>query len=311
VTVQTGDGPSGGQTVAERGRIAGADDSASAPVLRTAGLTAVTLCAFAANSVLARMALGAGAADPAGFTVVRLVSGALALWLIMAARGSGARPWRSGSWISAWWLFLYAAGFSFAYVSLPTGTGALVLFAAVQVTMILSGLRQGERPGPLQWVGLVVAMGGLVLLVAPGVTAPSPVGSFLMAAAGAAWGLYSVRGRGSRDPIAATAGNFARSVPMVAVVAAAMVPSIALTQRGFLLAVMSGAVASGLGYVLWYAALRGLSTTQASIVQLVVPVLAAVAGVVLLSEHLTPRLVVSGIAILSGVAVAVSAGRRA
>jgi drug/metabolite transporter (DMT)-like permease len=256
------------------------------------------------------MALGSGAADPAGFTAVRLASGAITLWLIVIARGRRHHSRQAGSWGSGWWLFLYAITFSYAYVSLATGTGALILFAAVQVTMILSGLRHGERPHPLQWFGLAVAMGGLVLLVAPGVTAPSPLGSLLMATAGAAWGFYSVRGRGISDPVAVTGDNFARSVPMVIAVAAFSLSSISLSPVGWLLAVVSGSVASGLGYVLWYAALRGLTTTRASIVQLAVPVLAALAGVVLLSEELTLRLVLSGAAILGGVAVAVSAGEQ-
>ena len=273
-------------------------------------LTVFTLVAFAANSVLARMALGAGAADPAGFTAVRLVSGALTLWLIVMARGRRIRTGQGGSWVSGWWLFLYAITFSFAYVSLATGTGALILFAGVQVTMIFSGLRQGERPHPWQWIGLVVAMGGLVLLVAPGVSAPSPLGSLLMTTAGAAWGFYSVRGRGVSDPVAVTGNNFIRSVPMVIAVTALLWPSISLSPTGWWLAVASGSVASGLGYVLWYSALRGLTTTRASIVQLAVPVLAAVAGVVLLSEELTTRLVFSGAAILIGVALAVSAREK-
>jgi drug/metabolite transporter (DMT)-like permease len=279
-------------------------------VLQTASLTVITLCAFAANSVLARMALGTEAADPAGFTTVRLVSGAAALWLIVRVRGRGAQPRRSGSWTSGWWLFLYAIAFSFAYVSLPTGTGALILFAAVQVTMILSGIVHGEPPTPLQWFGLAVAMTGLVVLVAPGATAPSPVGSLLMAVAGASWGLYSVRGRGISDPVAATAENFARSAPMVLAVAVAVLPTISVTPAGLILGVLSGAVASGLGYVGWYAAMRGLTTTQASVVQLSVPVLAAAAGVILLSEDLTGRLLMSGAAILGGVAVAVATGEK-
>lgn len=285
------------------------DPSPHPKTLQTAGLTAITLCAFAANSLLARMALGARLADPAGFTAVRLVSGAATLWLIVTGRGSSVQRGRAGSWLSGFWLFLYAIGFSFAYLSLSTGTGALILFAAVQVTMILCGVAQGERPGMSLWIGLTVAMGGLVVLVAPGLTAPSPVGSLLMATAGASWGFYSVRGRGVDDPVAATAGNFVRSVPMVAAAVLITLPTIAMSPKGVLLAVLSGSLASGLGYVLWYTAMGGLSTTQASIVQLSVPVLAAVAGVVLLSEEVTVRLVVSGAAILGGVAVAVATNR--
>lgn len=278
--------------------------------LQTTVLTVVTMCAFAANSVLTRMALGGGAADPAGFAAVRLASGAATLWLIVTVRGRKVRPSRAGSWASAWWLFLYAIGFSFAYVSLPTGTGALILFAAVQVTMILCGVAGGESPGHLQWIGLAVATGGLVVLVAPGVTAPSPLGAVLMATAGASWGFYSVRGRGVSDPVAATADNFARAVPMVTAVALIALKSIAMSPTGLVLAVLAGSVASGLGYVAWYSAMRGLTTTQASIVQLSVPVLAAIAGVVLLTEEFTTRLLLSGTAILIGIAIAVSTRHR-
>jgi drug/metabolite transporter (DMT)-like permease len=270
-------------------------------------LTAVTLVAFAANSVLARTALGSGAADPAGFTAVRLISGAATLWLITRRRAYAPDQHSRGSWLSGWWLFLYAISFSFAYVSLSTGTGALILFAMVQATMIVRGLRHGERPHALQWLGLVLAMGGLVLLVAPGLTAPSPFGCLLMATAGVSWGLYSLRGRGVSNPVRATAGNFARTVPMAVAAAALLLPSLEISSRGLLLAVASGSLASGIGYVFWYAAMRGLTTTRASIVQLAVPALAALGGVVFLAEELTLRLAVSGAAILGGVGIAVSA----
>jgi drug/metabolite transporter (DMT)-like permease len=287
-------------------------DGVNAPApskLATALLTAVTMCAFAANSLLARMALGPAAADPAGFTAVRLVCGALTLWALVVISQRRRKPGRPGSWQSGWWLFLYAASFSYAYVSLSTGTGALILFAAVQLTMIVGGLHQGERPPLMQWIGFAVAMGGLVLLVAPGLTAPSPIGSALMAAAGVAWGLYSIRGRGSANPVAETAGNFIRSVPFATVVVLIALRSVDLSASGFLLAAVSGSLTSGLGYVLWYAALRGLTTIQASIVQLSVPTLAALGGVIVLSEEVTVRLIVSGVLILGGVAGAIAAGR--
>jgi drug/metabolite transporter (DMT)-like permease len=255
------------------------------------------------------MALGSAEVDPVGFTLVRLISGAITLWLIISVRDrkNGRSP--RGSWVSAWWLFLYATAFSFAYVDLATGTGALILFIAVQVTMILSGLMSGERPHPLQWFGLMVAMGGFVWLVAPGLSAPSPAGSLIMVVAGIAWGIYSIRGREVPDPVAVTAGNFLLSVPMVAAIAAVMLPTISLSPVGIFLALLSGSLASGLGYVLWYAALRGLTTTRAAIVQLAVPLLAAIGGVVLLSEPVTTRLLISGAAILGGVGIAVTAPR--
>jgi drug/metabolite transporter (DMT)-like permease len=277
--------------------------------LTTTLFTAITMVAFAANSLLARMALGSAAADPAGFTTVRLVCGALTLWALVTISQRRKGQNRPGSWRSGWWLFLYAAAFSYAYVSLSTGTGALILFAAVQLTMIIAGLRQGERPPLIQWIGLAVAMGGLVLLVAPGLTAPSPVGSALMMMAGAAWGLYSIRGRGSANPMAETAGNFMRSVPFAAVVMIVALRSVTLSPSGLLLAAVSGSLTSGLGYVLWYAALRGLTTIQASIVQLSVPVLAAFGGVAVLSEEVTVRLVVAGVLILGGVMGAIVAER--
>jgi len=284
------------------------DTTATRSGLRTTVLTACTLFAFAANSVLARMALGSGEADPAGFTLIRLVAGAITLWVIIIMRGRENRSRQRGSWVSAWWLFAYAIAFSFGYVYLPTGTGALILFAFVQGTMILSGLKRGERPHALQWTGLMAAMAGLVWLVAPGVAAPSLRGSLIMAVAGITWGIYSVRGRGVAEPVSVTADNFVRAVPMVTMVAAVLLPTLSLSPTGLLLAVLSGSLASGLGYVLWYAALRGLTTTRAAIVQLAVPLLAAIGGVVLLSEPFTARLVISGVAILGGVAIAVFAG---
>lgn len=279
-------------------------------VLRTAVLTVCTLVAFAANSVLCRLALGERAIDPAGFTMLRLVAGAATLWMIVVATSGSTRPEQRGSWASAAWLFLYAAAFSFAYVDLETGTGALILFGAVQITMIVGGLRSGERPHPAQWAGLVLAFGGLAYLVAPGMTAPPLVGSTLMAVAGIAWGLYSLRGRGVRHPTSVTADNFVRSVPLVLVLALLFMQDLSLSPKGVLLAVVSGSLASGVGYVIWYAALRGLSATQAATVQLAVPVLAALGGVAVMSETISARLVVSGVAILGGVLLAVTTRER-
>jgi drug/metabolite transporter (DMT)-like permease len=271
------------------------------------------MVAFAANSVLCRMALGEQAIDPAGFTAVRLASGALLLAGIRALAGP-ASPRRGGDrgrgpWASAAMLFLYAIAFSFAYRSLTTGTGALILFGAVQATMILAALRASERLAPLEWTGLALALGGLVYLVLPGLAAPPPAGCALMALAGIAWGIYSLRGRGSADPLGDTAGNFARSVPLVAVVLVAVVARVHLTPRGVLLAAASGALASGLGYAVWYAALRGLTAARAAVVQLSVPVLAAAGGVAFLGERVTLRLVLAGVFILGGVGLAVAGTR--
>jgi drug/metabolite transporter (DMT)-like permease len=268
------------------------------------------MIAFAANSLLCRMALAPRLIDPVSFTALRLGSGALALALIVwgaAGRAPGATPAVRGSWASGIALFAYAAAFSLAYLSLDAGMGALILFASVQVTMITAALAAGERLGSWQWAGLAAAVGGLVYLVSPGIAAPAPLGALLMAASGASWGIYSIRGRGVSAPVRMTAGNFARAAPLAAGASAlglvAFPPH--AERAGILLALVSGIVTSGLGYVLWYRALRGLSTTQASIVQLTVPVIAAFGGVLFLSERVSPRLVVASALILGGVALTV------
>lgn len=269
-------------------------------------LTAGAMTAFAANSILCRMALGGRTIDAASFTAVRLASGAAALVMLSLVFRDRHAP-AAGSWLSGLQLSLYAVAFSFAYLSLSAGTGALILFGSVQTTMILSGLLHGERPNLLQWAGLVVALAGLVYLVSPGVTAPSTGGSLLMALAGIAWGLYSLRGRGSKDPVMQTTGNFVKAVPFALAVLAGSVHDVRLETRGILLAVISGTAASGIGYVIWYAALSGLSSTRAAAVQLSVPVLAAFGGVIFLSELVTLRLVIASVLILGGVAMTVVA----
>jgi drug/metabolite transporter (DMT)-like permease len=273
--------------------------------LRTAILNAAALVAFAANSLLCRLALGAAQIDAASYTSLRLLSSAATLWVILAYSGRSSSAMEGGSWVSAAMLFLYAAAFSFAYLTLDAGTGALILFDAVQATMVLAGFIEGHRPNVLEWVGLVGAFAGLVYLVFPGISAPAPLGSLLMAVAGIAWGIYSLRGRGSGDPVAVTASNFARAVPFAVVVSLLVLPDFQITVRGAWLAVASGAMASGMGYVVWYAALKGLTTTRAAVVQLSVPVLAAIGGVLFLSEAITFRLVLSSLVILGGVAVAI------
>ncbi len=277
--------------------------------VRTLALTALAMVAFAGNSVLCRMALGRASIDAASFSTLRLASGAVALVLIMAATRGGALR-AEGSWMSATMLFLYAVPFSFAYVSLSTGTGALILFGAVQVTMILSALRTGERPDPRQWLGLALALAGLFYLVLPGLAAPSPLGSVLMALAGFSWGIYSLRGRGGSNPLAQTTGNFCRSVPLALAVSAIALRSTQIELAGVLLAIASGALASGVGYVIWYAALRGLSSTRAAIVQLSVPVLAAAGGVIFLAETISLRLALSAVLVLGGVALALAGSEQ-
>jgi drug/metabolite transporter (DMT)-like permease len=273
--------------------------------LQTASLTAAALVAFAANSLLCRLALGAAQIDAASYTSLRLLSGAATLWAILALSGRSSRAKEAGSWVSAAMLYLYAIAFSFAYLTLDAGTGALLLFGAVQATMILAAFIEGHRPHVLEWVGLVGAFAGLVYLVSPDIGAPAPFGSLLMVVAGVAWGIYSLRGRASGDPVAVTAANFARAVPFAVVISLLMLPDLQITVRGAWLAVASGTVASGMGYVVWYAALKGLTTTRAAVVQLAVPVFAAIGGVLMLSEDITYRLVISSIAILGGLAVAI------
>ena len=268
----------------------------------TALLTAVAMVAFAANSLLCRMALGEGLIDAASFATVRVVAGAITLSLILLPR------WRAQGrapvdWRAAAMLFTYMAFFSFAYLSLSAGTGALLLFGAVQLTMFVVALRSGEPFPALSWAGLGLAVAGLIYLVSPGVTAPDPLGAALMTVAGVAWGVYSLLGKNASDPLAATANNFIFSVPLVVLVSLLFLEEFHFTNQGLVLAVASGSIASGLGYVIWYAALKGLPATRAATVQLSVPVIAAIGGVILLSEQLTFRLVLASAATLGGIAL--------
>jgi len=269
---------------------------------RTAILTLVAMLAFAANSLLTRLALEPGFVDAATFTSVRMISGAVTLGLILRFRRQ-ARTAEKTDFRAAAMLFVYMAFFSFAYLSLSAGTGALILFGAVQLTMIVVALREGEHFPLLSWAGLTMAILGLIYLVSPGVTAPDPWGAFLMAIAGVAWGIYSLLGRGAADPLEATARNFVYSVPLVLIVSLIFMSEISISANGLALAVASGAVASGCGYVVWYAALPGLTAARAATVQLSVPVIAAFGGVILLSEAITPRLILASAATLGGVAI--------
>ena len=264
---------------------------------------ALALTGFAGNSLLCRLALAEARIDAASFTAVRLISGALVLALIVRGRPRGEAA--AGGWTSAAALFAYATLFSYAYVRIGAGVGALALFCAVQATMLGTAIVQGERPRPAVWLGLALALGGLAGLAAPGASAPDPVSVAVMVLAGVAWAIYTLRGRGPGDPLVTTARNFTLTVPLAVVLAAAFGDGLHASPRGLLLATGSGALASGVAYSLWYAALRGLTTAQAAIVQLLVPVLAAAGGILLLREQLTPRLFVAGAAILAGVARAV------
>lgn len=278
---------------------------------RTAALTALALAAFAGNSLLCRAALRDTPMDAATFTAIRIASGAVALWLIVRFRAPSAA--RAGSWSAALALFIYAAAFSFAYLSLTAATGALLLFGAVQATMIGAGLARGERLSAAQWLGVLVATAGLFGLLLPGLTAPPLGGALLMIAAGIAWGVYSLRGRApaaaSIDPTAANAGNFARAAPMaMGLLCVALLWSpeaVHPDAAGAAYAVASGAITSGLGYAIWYAALKGLKATSAATVQLSVPVLTAMAAVALLAEPLTLRVMLASAAVLGGIALVI------
>lgn len=276
-------------------------------------LTALAMIAFASNSLLCRAALRDTGIDAVTFTYVRILFGALTLWLIVIARSRFSSPVTNvspaqshsslsqGTWFSALALFVYAAAFSSAYNSLSAGTGALFLFGAVQATMILWGFRKGERFDVIQIIGLFAAMAGLVILVFPGLSAPPLSGSVLMLAAGVAWGIYSLRGRSTTDAIAATTGNFLRAVPFALLLAVIASRSIRLDLLGVIYAIISGAITSGVGYVLWYSALQGLKATSAATVQLSVPVIAATGGILFLGEPISLRHIVASLAVLGGI----------
>ena len=266
-------------------------------------LTSLAMIAFAGNSLLCRVALKHTRIDPASFTTIRLISGAVMLWLVV--RTSHRAHSGSGNWLSAFALFVYAAGFSFAYVSLPAASGALLLFGAVQATMIGRGIWSGERLQRLQLAGLLLALGGLVGLLLPGLSAPPLFGSLLMLGAGVAWGIYSLRGKGAGDPTNVTAGNFLRAVPISAALSIIMFNNTSLDSAGIWYAISSGALASGIGYAIWYTAVPALKATNAATVQLSVPVIAAVGGIVFLAEPITLRLTVTSAAILGGIALVI------
>lgn len=273
-------------------------------------LTTFALTAFAFNSILCRMALGKDEINAASFTAIRLAAGAVTLIVIASLFNKTRSIRESGHWVSAFFLFAYAVCFSFAYLGLTTGTGALILFGSVQMTMIAVSLIKGDRPKILEWLGLFIAVGGLVYLVFPGLTSPPLLSSALMAAAGISWGAYTLRGKGSKDPLADTMGNFVRSLPMIAVVAAIFFPQIHLSSRGIILAILSGAIASGVGYTIWYSALKFHTATRAAVLQLSVPVIAAVGGIVFLAETFSMRLLIAGALIISGIAMTLLGRKR-
>ncbi len=276
----------------------------SQSILKVIVFTLLALTAFAANSVLCRLALGKNTIDASSFTVVRLITGALTLWVILSFQTKNRNDSSKGSWIATVMLLVYAVTFSFSYITLDTGTGALILFGSVQITMILLSLFSGNKLHMSEWAGVLISFSGLVYLVLPGVSTPSVTGFILMAVAGMAWGGYTLKGRGSASPLRDTAYNFFRSVPftlLLALITLLNFNSIQISSTGIVLAALSGGLTSGIGYTIWYIALGGLSDTQAAVVQLSVPMIAAFGGVVFVSEKIGLRLTLSTLLILGGI----------
>ncbi len=278
-------------------------------LFKTITLTGLALIAFAANSVLCRLALGYEAIDAASFTVIRLLSGSIVLLLIISSTRSTTRNASStstkGSWTASFMLFVYAITFSYAYISLDTGTGALILFGSVQITMILLSLFSGTKLHITEWSGVVIAFVGFIYLVLPEVTTPSASGFMLMTTAGIAWGIYTLKGRASKNPLIDTAYNFFRTTPLVLLLAIYTMNNTNYSSEGVVLALLSGGITSGIGYTIWYIALRELSATQAAVLQLSVPVFAALGGIIFVAEAITFRLAVSAIIVLGGILIVV------
>jgi len=271
------------------------------PVVKTAALTTFALVAFAGNSILCRLALGGGSIDAASFSSIRLLSGILMLVLILALSRPASKKRSTGSWTASFMLFLYATTFSFAYVSLDTGIGALILFGAVQITMIMISLIKGTRLHVSEWLGVILAFSGFIYLVMPGLTAPSLTGFLLMATAGIAWGIYTVKGQASQNPVSDTTYNFLRTLPFVLILVMITFPHARLSNEGILLAVLSGAITSGIGYAVWYMALRELSISKAAVVQLCVPIIAAAGGILFAHETIPQRMLLASVMILGGI----------
>jgi drug/metabolite transporter (DMT)-like permease len=278
--------------------------------VRTISLTLLALVAFASNSLLTRLALGSRRLDAASFTAIRLASGAVTLAVIVLVQSRSWRALRGTGIAGPLALFAYAAPFSLAYLRIGAAVGALVLFGVVQLTMIGYGIARGEHPTPVMWLGLALAAGGLLVLTVPAVARPDPIGVVLMAVAGCAWAVYTLVGRGAADPIAANARSFLWSTPLALLLVVLARTPVHATTSGVALALVSGAVTSGIGYAIWYRALPGLTVTQAAVAQLSVPVIAAAGAVLTLGETMTTRLVLAGLAVLSGVALVLSARSR-
>jgi len=273
--------------------------------LKTSLLTGLALIAFAANSVLCRLALGNEAIDAPSFTGIRLLSGAITLFIILSIKRGNKGASSKGSWTAGLMLFLYAITFSYAYLSVDTGTGALILFGSVQITMIMLSLVTGTRLHLTEWSGVIIAFTGFIYLILPDITTPSVNGFILMTVSGMSWGIYTLKGRSSKNPLMDTTYNFLRTIPFVALLAIFTMQNMSYSFEGIVLALISGAVTSGVGYTIWYIALSGLSSTQAAVLQLSVPVIAAIGGVVFVSEEITIRLIISATIVLSGILMVV------
>lgn len=273
--------------------------------LKNSLLTCLALLAFAGNSILCRYALKGDAIDAASFTSIRLISGVVFLVAIVLFQHRGKYDFKAGSWSSSWYLFVYMVAFSFAYINLDTGVGALILFGFVQVTMVLMSLIKGHRLLLIEWAGLIIAFLGLALLLLPSASAPSLLGFVVMAISGIAWGFYSLAGKGVSNPTLFTANNFLRTTPLLLVLLILCFETVNITQQGILLAVLSGTLTSGLGYAIWYAALNGLSITQAAVLQLTVPIIATFGGVLFSNETITTQLIISSIFVLGGILVVI------
>lgn len=273
--------------------------------MKPAFYTIFALVCFAFNSILCRLALKTNEIDAPSFTAIRLVSGAITLFVIFTFFSKKEAINKQGNWLSAVCLFAYAICFSFAYLGLTTATGALILFGSVQLTMIIFALCKGERPRVLEWLGLIFAFGGLVYLVLPGLESPPIIQAFLMILAGISWGFYTLRGKGSTNPLGDTAGNFLRSLPMVLLISLPFISQSKLSSKGIIFAVLSGAIASGIGYAVWYSALKFHTATRAAILQLSVPVIAAIGGVIFLSETISFQLITASCLILGGIGLTV------
>jgi drug/metabolite transporter (DMT)-like permease len=278
--------------------------------MKTFMLTSLALFAFAGNSVLCRLALGENTIDAASFTIIRLLSGIVVLAIILKVGSANNTSVSRGSWKGSFYLFLYAITFSFAYISLDTATGALILFGSVQAAMILVGVLTGNKLHYFEWLGVFVAFSGFVYLVLPGLTTPSLTGFILMTVAGIAWAFYTLAGKESRNPLSDTTYNFLRTFPYVLILLAVAFQYVSLSPEGVLLAVLSGGLTSGIGYAIWYTALGGLSGIQAAVVQLLVPVIAAAGGVVFSDEVISYHLVLSSVMILGGILIVILARQR-